>query len=65
MLKLTINRPSNDNDEPLKIANNSQNWILMSMESAIAGDGCLQRNKTLQSSTVWYNGLWHEKSVWH
>ena len=30
------------------------------MESAIAGDGCLQSFKTSQSPTVWNTGVWNQ-----
>ena len=58
--RININKPSNYDETPLKIINNNQNWLLVEMESTIAGDGCIQSYKTPQSSTVWYNGIWHE-----
>ena len=56
--RLTINKPSNDNEIPFKIINNNPNWEVASFESTIAGDGCLMRWMTPASSTHWWSGVW-------
>ena len=56
--RLTISEPSNDDDIPLQIINNSQNWFVASLESTIAGDGCLMQWMTPASSTYWWSGVW-------
>ena len=58
--RLTLNKPSNDSETPLKITNNNQNWEVIALESTIAGDGCLQNFKTAQSTTVWNTGIWDQ-----
>ena len=55
--RLTLNKPSNDSETPLKLTNNNPNWEVMALESTIAGDGCLQNSKTAQSLTVWNTGV--------
>ena len=57
--RLTLNKPSNDSETPLKIVNNNQNWEVIALESTISGDGCLQNSKTAQSSIVWNTGIWN------
>ena len=56
--RLTINKPSNDDDIPLQIINNNQNWVVASLESTISGDGCLMQWVTPASSTYWRSGVW-------
>ena len=58
--RLTLNKPSNDHETPLKIFNNNQNWEVIALESTIAGDGCLQNFKTAQSPIVWNTGAWNQ-----
>ena len=58
--RLTLNKPSNDSETPLKIANNSQHWEVIALESTIAGDGCFQTFETAQSPTVWNTGIWNQ-----
>ena len=55
-----MNKPSNDSETHLKIINNSQNWKVISLESTILGDGCLQNSETAQSPTVWNTGVWNQ-----
>ena len=66
--RLTINKPSNDDDIPLQIINNNQNWFVASLESTISGDGCLMQWKTTGSSTYWWSGVWgtntNEFNIW-
>ena len=66
--RLTINKPSHDDVIPLKIINSSQNWEVVSLESTIAGDGCLMRWMTPASSTHWWSGVWgatvNDFNVW-
>ena len=38
--RLTLNKPSNDSETPLKITNNNRNWEVIALESTIAEDGC-------------------------
>ena len=56
--RLTINGPSNDDDILLQITNNNQSWFVASLESAIAGDGCLMQWMTPASSSYWWSGVW-------
>ena len=64
----TINKPSNDDDIPLRITNNNQNWFVASLESAIAGDGCLTQWMTPASPSYWWSGVWgtnlNEFNIW-
>ena len=53
-----MHKPSNDDDIPLQIINNNQNWSVASLESTIAGDGCLMQWMTPASSTSWWSGVW-------
>ena len=66
--RLAINEPSNDDDIPLQIINNNQNWFVASLESTIAGDGCLMQWMTPASSTYWWSGAWgtnvNEFNIW-
>ena len=56
--RLTINKPSNDDDIPLQIINNNQSWFVASLESTIAGDGCLMQWMTPASSSYWWSCVW-------
>ena len=56
--RITINKPSHDDVIPLKTINNNQTWEVVSLESTIAGDGCLVRWMTPASSTHWWSGVW-------
>ena len=56
--RLTINKPSHDDDIPLQIINNNQNWFVVSLESTIAGDGCLFNYETSASAAQWWQGVW-------
>ena len=58
--RLTLNKPSNDSETPLKLTNNNPNWEVMALESTIAGDGCLQHFRTAQSPIVWNTGVWNQ-----
>ena len=58
--RLTLNKPSNDSETPLKLTNNNPNWEVMALESTIAGDGCLQSFKTAQSPIVRNTGVWNQ-----
>ena len=58
--RLTLNKPSNDSETPLKITNNNRNWEAMALEGTIAGDGCLQNSQTAQSPIVWNTGVWNQ-----
>ena len=58
--RITLNKPSNDNEIPLKIINNSQSWEVIAIKNTFAGDGCIQIVKTPQSPTVWNTGVWHQ-----
>ena len=66
--RLTINRPSSDDDIPLQIINNNRTWEVASFESTIAGDGCLVLWMTPASSTHWWSGVWgtntNEFNIW-
>ena len=56
--RLAINQPSNDDDIPLQIINNNQNWFVASLESTIAGDGCLMQWMAPASTTYWWSCVW-------
>ena len=56
--RLTINKPSNDNDMPLQIINNNQSWFVASFENTIAEGGCLMQWIAPASSTYWWGGVW-------
>ena len=55
---LAVNKPSNDDDLPLQITNDNQNWFVASLESTNGGDGCLVQWMTPASSTYWWSGAW-------
>ena len=65
---LALNKPSNDDDIPLQIINNNQNWFVASLESTIAGDGCLVQWMTPASSSYWWSGVWgtntNDSNIW-
>ena len=42
----------------MQIINSSQNWFVASLESTIAGDGCLMQWMTAASSSYWWSGVW-------
>ena len=66
--RITINKPSHDDVIPLKTINNNQTWEVVSLESTVAGDGCLVRWMTPASSTHWWSGVWgtnvNEFNIW-